>query len=59
MESNIFIITREELYKEIWEISLTGVAKKYDLNYSKLASVVKNIIFHIQHLHIGLKRKWD
>lgn len=41
MESNIFIITREELYKEIWEISLTGVAKKYDLNYSKLASTCK------------------
>ena len=41
MESNIFIITREELYKEIWEISLTGVATKYDLNYSKLASACK------------------
>ena len=32
---------REELYKEIWEISLTGVAKKYDLNYSKLVSACK------------------
>ena len=41
MENNIFIITREELYKEIWEISLTGVAKKYELNYSKLASACK------------------
>lgn len=41
MESNIFIITREELYKEIWKISLTGVAKKYELNYSKLASTCK------------------
>lgn len=41
MESNIFIIAREELYKEIWEISLTGVAKKYDLNYSKLANACK------------------
>lgn len=41
MASSIFIISREELYKEIWEISLTGVAKKYDLNYSKLASTCK------------------
>lgn len=41
MTNNVFIITREELYKEIWEISLTGVAKKYDLNYSKLASTCK------------------
>lgn len=41
MESNILIITREKLYKEIWQISLTGVTKKYDLNYSKLASACK------------------
>ena len=41
MTNNVFIITREELYKEIWEISLTGVAKKYDLNYSKLVSACK------------------
>lgn len=41
MTNNVFIITRKELYKEIWEISLTGVAKKYDLNYSKLVSACK------------------
>ena len=26
-------ITREQLYNEIWEISVAGVAKKYNANY--------------------------
>lgn len=30
------VFSREDLYKEIWEISLTGVSKKYNLNYSLL-----------------------
>lgn len=41
MINNIFTTTREELYREIWEISLTGVAKKYNLNYSKLSNACK------------------
>lgn len=34
-------ITREQLYKEIWEISVAGVAKKYDTNYNDLLKVCK------------------
>lgn len=41
MTSNTLTITREKLYREIWEISLTGVAKKYDLNYPKLVGACK------------------
>lgn len=32
---------REKLYNEIWDISLTGVSKKYGLNYAKLVQVCK------------------
>ena len=32
---------RENLYDEIWDISLTGVSKKYGLNYAKLVQVCK------------------
>ena len=28
--------TRKQLYDEIWEISVAGVARKYDLNYAGL-----------------------
>lgn len=33
--------TREQLYNEIWKISVTGVAKKYNLDYSKLKNICK------------------
>ena len=32
---------RKKLYDEIWDISLTGVSKKYRLNYTKLVQVCK------------------
>lgn len=32
---------RKKLYDEIWEISLTGVSKKYGLNYTKLVQACK------------------
>ncbi|MDO5564855.1 MAG: hypothetical protein Q4F88_06480 [Eubacteriales bacterium] len=41
MMNEFIIMTRQELYDEIWEISLTGVAKKYNLNYSKLSNICK------------------
>ena len=34
-------ITREQLYKEIWEISVAGVAKKYNANYNDLLKICK------------------
>ena len=42
MINDSIIMNREQLYNEIWEISLTGVAKKYDLNYSKLSNICKD-----------------
>lgn len=32
---------RKKLYDEIWDMSLTGVSKKYGLNYTKLVQVCK------------------
>ncbi|MDT3698852.1 MAG: hypothetical protein RO469_05435 [Thermincola sp.] len=34
-------ITREQLYNEIWEISVTGVAKKYNSSYGLLLKLCK------------------
>ncbi|MFV0364293.1 MAG: hypothetical protein ACK5LL_14590 [Suipraeoptans sp.] len=34
-------ITRKQLYNEIWEISVTGVAKKYNANYNDLLKLCK------------------
>lgn len=34
-------LTREQLYKEIWEISVAGVAKKYNAPYDELLKLCK------------------
>ncbi|WP_021171164.1 hypothetical protein SOV_34100 [Sporomusa ovata DSM 2662] len=36
-------ITREQLYNEIWEISVAGVAKKYNANYNDLLKLCKEV----------------
>ena len=45
MEKKTVSFQREQLYQEIWEISLSKVAKKYDVPYAKLkdACVQANI----------------
>ena len=35
-EKGVIKLTRRQLYDEIWELSVAGVARKYNLNYSKL-----------------------
>ena len=59
MDSLSVKFERKKLYDEIWEISLTGVSKKYGLNYTKLVQACKKIIFHIHLQAIGLRRIWD
>jgi hypothetical protein len=34
-------LSREQLYNEIWEISVTGVSKKYDVPYAELLKLCK------------------
>lgn len=41
MDSLSVKFERKKLYDEIWEISLTGVSKKYGLNYTKLVQACK------------------
>lgn len=40
-EKGIVKLTRKQLYDEIWELSVAGVARKYNLNYGKLIAVCK------------------
>lgn len=42
MSNGCIVLEREKLYREIWELSLSGVAKKYNLNYSKLVQTCKD-----------------
>lgn len=39
--SNEFKISRQKLYEEIWDISTSKVAKKYNLSYNKLQQACK------------------
>ncbi len=34
--NGIIVLTRKQLYEEIWKLSVAGVARKYNLNYSRL-----------------------
>ncbi len=38
---NTIILTRQKLYDEVWNQSVTGVAKKYNLNYGRLIKSLK------------------
>ena len=41
MQALVAQLTRKQLYDEIWDISASGVAKKYDIPYSQLLKQVK------------------
>ena len=41
MDSLSMKFERKKLYDEIWDISLTGISKKYGLNYTKLVQACK------------------
>lgn len=36
MTKKTMMLSRQQLYDEIWQVSVAGVARKYNLNYSKL-----------------------
>ena len=40
-EETIIELTRKQLYDEIWEISVVGLARKYDISYSRLMKQIK------------------
>ena len=35
------MLSRQQLYDEIWQMSVAGVARKYNLNYAKLIAKCK------------------
>ena len=41
MRGRTIILSRQQLYDEIWQVSVAGVARKYNLNYSKLIAKCK------------------
>ena len=42
MESPVLTLTRQAIYDEIWEISVAGMAKKYDIPYQLLMKQIKS-----------------
>ena len=47
---DIFKIDREQLYNEIWELSVSKVAKKYNISHAKLKQACIEIFPHLQTL---------
>lgn len=41
MNQRDITLTREELYDEVWELSVSGVAKKYEVDYANLLRICK------------------
>ena len=41
LEHSEIVITRKQLYDEIWEMSVAGVAKKYSIPYAHLMKQIK------------------
>lgn len=41
MMNKTITLSRQQLYDEIWQVSVAGVARKYNLNYSKLIAKCK------------------
>lgn len=46
------ILLRKQLYNEIWEISVAGVAKKYNVHYAKMIYAMSPI-FQSPHQDTG------
>lgn len=47
MQMPIIKLTRKQLYDEIWELSVAGVGRKYEIPYAQLMMQVKNAIIPI------------
>ena len=41
MTKRTMTLSRQQLYDEIWQMSVAGVARKYNLNYSKLIAACR------------------
>ena len=41
LEEPVIKLTRQQLYDAIWEISVAGLARKYDIPYSQLMKQIK------------------
>ena len=39
-EKGIVKLTRQQIYDDIWELSVAGVARKYNLHYARLIEAV-------------------
>lgn len=40
-EKGIVKLTRQQIYDDIWELSVAGVARKYNLHYARLIEACK------------------
>lgn len=43
MTKKTITLSRQQLYDEIWQVSVAGVARKYNLNYPKLIAKCKEV----------------
>jgi len=57
-EEQAINLTREQLYNEIWEISVAGVAKKYNADYNELLKLCKEVDIPIPPSGYWIKLKF-
>ena len=41
-DNKTITLSREQIYNEIWEISVAGAARKYDIPYTRLMKACKD-----------------
>ncbi|MBP1920421.1 hypothetical protein J2Z34_002932 [Youngiibacter multivorans] len=59
MSQNDILLTREELYEEVWTLSVSGVAKKYGVDYPNLLKICKNLKIPIPSMKYWALRNTD
>ena len=58
MTKKTMTLSRQQLYDEIWQVSVAGVARKYNLNYSKLIAKCRDRKYTISYFGLLDKKKY-
>lgn len=57
-EKGIVKLSRKQIYDDIWELSVAGVARKYNLNYARLIESCGLITYLFLLRDIGQDEIW-
>lgn len=55
-ENGIIKLTRQQIYDDIWKLSVAGVARKYNLQYARLIKSCREADIPFHHQDIGQEK---